>query len=40
VFASKGEIKMFVIIMKQHHGEITHMTLMTQEVYLILFYLT
>jgi hypothetical protein len=31
---------MFVIIMKQHHGEITHMTLMTQEVYLILFYLT
>jgi hypothetical protein len=39
-FASKGETKMFVILMKKHHGEITHETLMTQEVYLIIFYLT
>jgi hypothetical protein len=40
VFASKGETKMFVILMKQRHGEITHETLMTQVVYLIIFYLT
>jgi hypothetical protein len=40
VFASKGETKMFVILMKQRHGEITHETLMTQGVYLIIFYLT
>jgi hypothetical protein len=37
VFASKGEIKMFVILMKQHHGEIPHETPMTQGVYLINF---
>jgi hypothetical protein len=37
VFASKGETKMFVILMKQRHGEITHETPMTQEVYLINF---
>jgi hypothetical protein len=36
----KGETKMFVILMKQHHGEITHETPMTQRVYLIIFYLT
>jgi hypothetical protein len=40
VFASKGETKMFVILMKQRHGEITHKTPMTQGVYLIIFYLT
>jgi hypothetical protein len=40
VFASKGETKMFVILIKQHHGEITHETPMTQGVYLIIFYLT
>jgi hypothetical protein len=40
VFASKGETKMFVILMKQHHGEITLETPMTQGVYLIIFYLT
>jgi hypothetical protein len=40
VFASKHEIKMFVILMKQHHGEMTLETLMTQGVYLIIFYLT
>jgi hypothetical protein len=28
VFASKGETKMFVILMKQRHGEITHETKM------------
>jgi hypothetical protein len=37
VFASKGETKMFVILMKQRHGEITHETPMTQGVYLIIF---
>jgi hypothetical protein len=37
VFASKGETKMFVILMKQLHGEITHETPMTQGVYLINF---
>jgi hypothetical protein len=37
VFASKGETKMFVILMKQRHGEITHETPMTQGVYLINF---
>jgi hypothetical protein len=37
VFASKGETKMFVILMKQCHGEITHETPMTQGVYLINF---
>jgi hypothetical protein len=40
VFASKGEAKMFVILMKQHHGEIIHETPMTQGVFLIIFYLT
>jgi hypothetical protein len=35
VFASRGETKMFVILMKQRHGEITHETPMTQGVYLI-----
>jgi hypothetical protein len=40
VFASKGETKMFVILMKQRHGEITHETPMTQGVDLIIFYLT
>jgi hypothetical protein len=35
VFASKGETKMFVILMKQRHGEITHETPMTQGVFLI-----
>jgi hypothetical protein len=40
VFASKGETKMFVILMKQRYGEITYETPMTQEVYLIIFYLT
>jgi hypothetical protein len=39
-FASKGETKMFVILMKQRHGEITHETPITQGVYLIIFYLT
>jgi len=39
-FASKGETKMFVILMKQCHGEITHETPMTQGVCLIIFYLT
>jgi hypothetical protein len=39
VFASKGETNMFVILMKQHHGEITHETPTTQGVYLIIFYL-
>jgi hypothetical protein len=38
VFASKGETKMFVILMKQHHEEITHETPMTQRVYLIIFF--
>jgi hypothetical protein len=37
MFASKGETKMFVILMKQHHREITHETQITQEVYLIIF---
>jgi hypothetical protein len=37
VFASKGETKMFVILMEQHHGEITHETTMTQGVYIINF---
>jgi hypothetical protein len=40
VFASKGETKMFVILINQHHGEITQETPMTQAVYLIIFYLT
>jgi hypothetical protein len=40
VFASKGETKMFVILMKQRHGKITHETQITQGVYLIIFYLT
>jgi len=40
VFASKGETKMFVILMKQCHGEITQETPMTQGVYFIIFYLT
>jgi hypothetical protein len=40
VFASKGDTKMFVILMKQHHGEIRHEIPMTQGVYLIIFYLT
>jgi hypothetical protein len=31
---------MFVILMKQHHGEITLETPTTQGVYLIIFYLT
>jgi hypothetical protein len=31
---------MFVILMKQRHGEITHEMSITQEVYLIIFYLT
>jgi hypothetical protein len=39
VFASKGDTKMFVILMEQHHGEITHETPITQGVYLIIFYL-
>jgi hypothetical protein len=30
----------FVIIMKQRHGEITHETPITQGVYLIIFYLS
>jgi hypothetical protein len=29
---------MFVILMKQHHGEITHKTPIAQGVYLIIFY--
>jgi hypothetical protein len=33
VFASKGETKVFVILMKQRHGEITHETPITQGVY-------
>jgi hypothetical protein len=37
VFDLKGETKMFVILMKKHHGENTYKTLMTQEVYLIIF---
>ena len=40
MFGSKGETKMFVILMKQHHEEITHETPMTQRVYLTIFYLT
>jgi hypothetical protein len=40
VFASRGETKMFVILMKQLHGETTHETPMTQGVHLIIFYLT
>jgi hypothetical protein len=40
MFASKGETNMFVILMKQCHGEITHETPMTQGAYLIIFYLT
>jgi hypothetical protein len=40
VFASRGETKMFVILMKQRHGEITHETPITKGVYLIIFYLT
>jgi hypothetical protein len=40
VFASIGETKMFVILMKQRHEKITHGTPMTQGVYLIIFYLT
>jgi hypothetical protein len=40
VFASKGETKMFVILMKERHGEITHGTPITQGVCLIIFYLT
>jgi hypothetical protein len=40
VFASKCETKIFVILMKQHHREITHEIPMTQGVYLIIFYLT
>jgi hypothetical protein len=40
MFASKGETNMFVILMKQRHGEITHETPMTQGVYLIIFCLT
>jgi hypothetical protein len=32
MFASKGETKMFVILMKQGHGEITHETPITQGV--------
>jgi hypothetical protein len=39
VSASKGETKMLVILMKQHHGEITHETPITQGVYLIIFYI-
>ena len=38
MFASKGETKMFVILMKQHHGEITHETPTTQGVYLIIIF--
>jgi hypothetical protein len=38
VFASKGETKMFLILMKQHHGEITQETPMTQGVYLIILF--
>jgi hypothetical protein len=38
--APNSETKMFVILMKQHHGEITHETPITQGVYLIIFYLT
>jgi hypothetical protein len=37
VFASKGETKMLMIHVKQHHGEITHETPMTQGVHLIIF---
>jgi hypothetical protein len=37
VVASKGETMMFVILMKQCHGEITHETPITQGVYLINF---
>jgi hypothetical protein len=40
MFASKGETKMFVILMKPHYGEITHETPITQGVYLIILYLT
>jgi hypothetical protein len=40
MFDSKGETKMFVILMKQRHGEITHETPITLGVYLIIFYLT
>jgi hypothetical protein len=38
VFASKGETKMFVILMNQRHGEITHETPITQGIYLIIFF--
>jgi hypothetical protein len=38
VFASKGETKMFVILMMQRHEEITHETPMTGGVYLIIFF--
>jgi hypothetical protein len=38
MFASKGETKMFVILMKQHHEEITHETPTTQGVYLIIIF--
>jgi hypothetical protein len=37
MFAYKGETKMFVILMKQHHGEITNDSPMTQAFYLIIF---
>jgi hypothetical protein len=40
MFVSKGETKMFVILMKKHHGEIAHEMPITQGVYLIMFYLT
>jgi hypothetical protein len=40
VFASKGETKMFVIVIKQPHGEITNETPMAQGVFLIILYLT
>jgi hypothetical protein len=40
VFSSKNETKMFVILMKQHHGEFTNETPITQGVHLIIFYLT
>ena len=33
MFASKGETEIFVILMKQRHGEITHETSITQGVY-------
>jgi hypothetical protein len=36
----QSETKMFVILMMQCHGEITHKTPITQGVYLIIFYLT